>query len=169
MRARAGFSSAQRKNPGVPGFQGVRKKHPRGNLRQPHDSHPRESRNQKTVETHSYSLQLTPLAIECAQPAVQQQQQVQPKQVSVARQGWPKTDPAMPSHKFHVGETVTLIPSISRTMAGGIYQVIGNSPTMGLPGCRALRGVFDGASMGSGPIKVGDDLETIKNLKQQGR
>src|SRR5262245_34418446 len=28
-----------------------------------------------------------------------------------ARQGWPKTDPRMPSHKFHIGETVTLILS----------------------------------------------------------
>jgi hypothetical protein len=30
----------------------------------------------------------------------------------------------MPSHKFLVGETVTLMPSISRYVAGGIYQVI---------------------------------------------
>jgi hypothetical protein len=66
-----------------------------------------------------------------SQLAFQQQQQVQPKQVSVARQGWPKTDPAMPSHKFHVGETVTLIPSISRNVAGGIYQVIRQLPHNG--------------------------------------
>jgi hypothetical protein len=66
-----------------------------------------------------------------SQPAFQQQQQVQPKQVTVARQGWPKTDPPMPSHKFHVGETVTLIPSISRNVAGGIYQVIRQLPHNG--------------------------------------
>ena len=35
-----------------------------------------------------------------SQPTFQQQQQIQPKQVTLARQGWPRTDPAMPSHKF---------------------------------------------------------------------
>jgi hypothetical protein len=61
------------------------------------------------------------------QPVFQQQQQVQPE-VSVARQGWPNTDPAMPSHKFHVGESVILIPSISRNVSGGIYQVTKQLP-----------------------------------------
>jgi hypothetical protein len=50
----------------------------------------------------------------------------------MARQGWPKTDPRMPSHKFHIGETVTLIPSISRNVAGGIYQVVTQLPHNGL-------------------------------------
>jgi len=34
----------------------------------------------------------------------------------------------MPSHKFQVGESVTLIPSISRNVAGGIYQVVRQLP-----------------------------------------
>ena len=38
----------------------------------------------------------------------------------------------MPSHKFHIGETVTLIPSISRNVAGGIYQVTKQLPHNGL-------------------------------------
>ena len=38
----------------------------------------------------------------------------------------------MPSHKFHIGETVTLIPSISRNVAGGIYQVVRQLPHNGL-------------------------------------
>jgi hypothetical protein len=38
----------------------------------------------------------------------------------------------MPSHKFQVGETVTLIPSISRNVAGGIYQVIRQLPHNGV-------------------------------------
>jgi hypothetical protein len=33
------------------------------------------------------------------------------------------TGSAMLSHKFHVGESVSLIPSISRNVSGGIYQV----------------------------------------------
>jgi hypothetical protein len=66
------------------------------------------------------------------QPVFQQQQQVQPKEVSVARQGWPNTDPAMPSHKFHLGESVTLIASISRNVSGGIYQVTKQLPHNGL-------------------------------------
>jgi hypothetical protein len=37
----------------------------------------------------------------------------------------------MPSHKFHVGESVTLIPSISRNV-GGIYQVTKQLPHNGL-------------------------------------
>jgi len=60
--------------------------------------------------------------VEKSQPAFQQQQQIQPKQVTVARQGRPKANAAMPSPKFHVGESVTLIPSISRNVAGGIYK-----------------------------------------------
>ena len=38
----------------------------------------------------------------------------------------------MPSHKFRVGETVTLIRSISRNVAGGIYQVTKQLPHNGL-------------------------------------
>ena len=34
----------------------------------------------------------------------------------------------MPSHKFQVGESVTLIPSISRNVVGGIYQVVRQLP-----------------------------------------
>jgi hypothetical protein len=64
-------------------------------------------------------------------PAFQQQQQIQPKQVTVARQGRPKANAAMPSPKFHVGESVTLIPSINRNVAGGIYQVIRQLPHNG--------------------------------------
>jgi hypothetical protein len=30
----------------------------------------------------------------------------------------------MPSHKFHVGDTVMLKPSISRNVPGGVYEVI---------------------------------------------
>ena len=37
----------------------------------------------------------------------------------------------MPSHKFHVGESVTLIPSISRNVSGGIYQVTKQLPHNG--------------------------------------
>jgi hypothetical protein len=37
----------------------------------------------------------------------------------------------MPSHKFQVGETVTLIPSISRNVPGGVYQVIRQLPHNG--------------------------------------
>jgi hypothetical protein len=59
-----------------------------------------------------------------SQPVFQQQQQIQKRR--------PTTDPAMPSHKFQVGETVTLIPSISRNVAGGIYQVIRQLPHNGL-------------------------------------
>ena len=70
-------------------------------------------------------------AVEKNQPAFQQQQQIQ-KRATVARQDRPKTDPVMPSHKFHVGETVTLIRSINRNVAGGIYQVIRQLPHMGL-------------------------------------
>ena len=29
----------------------------------------------------------------------------------------------MPSHKFHVGESVILRPAISRNVPGGVYQV----------------------------------------------
>jgi hypothetical protein len=73
-----------------------------------------------------------PVMPECRQRIVQQQQQVQPKQVSMARQGWPKTDARMRSHhKFQVRETVTLIRSISRNVAGGIYQVVRQPPKMG--------------------------------------
>ena len=34
----------------------------------------------------------------------------------------------MPSHKFHVGESVTLMPAISRNVPGGVYQVTKQLP-----------------------------------------
>jgi len=37
----------------------------------------------------------------------------------------------MPSHKFHVGESVTLTRSISRNVPGGIYQVTKQLPHNG--------------------------------------
>jgi hypothetical protein len=37
----------------------------------------------------------------------------------------------MPSHKFHVGDTVMLKPSISRNVAGGVYEVIKQLPHNG--------------------------------------
>jgi hypothetical protein len=38
----------------------------------------------------------------------------------------------MPSHKFHVGETVTFIPSIrSKNVSGGIYEVVKELPHNG--------------------------------------
>jgi hypothetical protein len=30
----------------------------------------------------------------------------------------------MPSHKFHIGESVMLKPAISRNVPGGVYEVI---------------------------------------------
>jgi hypothetical protein len=65
---------------------------------------------------------------ERAQPVVQQQQQIQPKQGQRGSAGLAKHGSAMPPHKFQVGETGTLIPSISRNVAGGIYQVIKHPP-----------------------------------------
>ena len=44
---------------------------------------------------------------------------------------WANTGSAMPSHKFHVGESVTLIPSIRRSVSGGIYQVTKQLPHNG--------------------------------------
>jgi hypothetical protein len=38
---------------------------------------------------------------------------------------------AMPSHKFHVDESVTLVPAISRNVPGGVYQVIKQLPHNG--------------------------------------
>jgi hypothetical protein len=37
----------------------------------------------------------------------------------------------MPSHKFHVGESVTLRPAISRNVPGGVYEVIKQLPHNG--------------------------------------
>jgi hypothetical protein len=37
----------------------------------------------------------------------------------------------MPSHKFHVGESVTLAPSISRNVPGGVYEVTKQLPYNG--------------------------------------
>jgi hypothetical protein len=37
----------------------------------------------------------------------------------------------MPSHKFHVGETVTLRPAISRNVPGGTYEVTKQLPHNG--------------------------------------
>ena len=34
----------------------------------------------------------------------------------------------MPSHKFHVGESVTLMPAISRNVPGGVYEVTKQLP-----------------------------------------
>jgi hypothetical protein len=34
----------------------------------------------------------------------------------------------MASYKFHIGETVTLIPALSRNVPGGIYQVTKKLP-----------------------------------------
>jgi hypothetical protein len=73
---------------------------------------------------------IAPVPTECRQPVVQQQQQVQQGQGGAA--GWAKHEFPMPSHKFHIGETVTLIPSISRNVAGGIYQVVRQLPHNGL-------------------------------------
>jgi hypothetical protein len=37
----------------------------------------------------------------------------------------------MPSHKFHVGESVTLMSSISRNAPGGVYQITKQLPHNG--------------------------------------
>jgi hypothetical protein len=37
----------------------------------------------------------------------------------------------MPSHKFHVGDSVMLKPSISRNVPGGVYEVIKQLPHNG--------------------------------------
>ena len=37
----------------------------------------------------------------------------------------------MPSHKFHVGESVTVMPVLSRNMPGGVYQVTKQLPHNG--------------------------------------
>ena len=37
----------------------------------------------------------------------------------------------MPSHKFHVGESVTLRPAISRNVPGGVYEVTKQLPHNG--------------------------------------
>ncbi len=37
----------------------------------------------------------------------------------------------MPSHKFHVGESVTLRPAISRNVPGGVYEVTKQLPYNG--------------------------------------
>ena len=73
------------------------------------------------------------VAPECAQSVVQQQQQVQPGSPPArSAWGWQTTGSAMPSHKFHIGESVTLIPSIRRNVSGGIYQVTKQLPHNGL-------------------------------------
>jgi hypothetical protein len=60
---------------------------------------------------------IAPVATECAQP-VGSNSRFSPSKVSVARRGWPNTNPQCPSHKFQVGESVSLIPSISRNVSG---------------------------------------------------
>ena len=35
----------------------------------------------------------------------------------------------MPSHKFHIGDSVMLKPAISRNVPGGVYEVIKQLPT----------------------------------------
>jgi len=57
---------------------------------------------------------------------------MQPKHGQGGPAGLAKHEFPMPSHKFHIGETVTLIPSISRNVAGGIYQVTKQLPHNGL-------------------------------------
>jgi hypothetical protein len=37
----------------------------------------------------------------------------------------------MQSHKFHVGESVTLRPAISRNVSGGVYEVTKQLPHSG--------------------------------------
>jgi hypothetical protein len=37
----------------------------------------------------------------------------------------------MPSHKFHVGESVTVLPAISRDVPGGVYEVTKQLPHNG--------------------------------------
>ncbi len=37
----------------------------------------------------------------------------------------------MPSHKFHVGEIVSLKPAVSRNVPGGVYEVIKQLPGTG--------------------------------------
>jgi hypothetical protein len=37
----------------------------------------------------------------------------------------------MPSHKFHVGESVTVMPAISRNVSGGVYEVTKQLPHNG--------------------------------------
>jgi hypothetical protein len=37
----------------------------------------------------------------------------------------------MPSHKFHVGESVTVLPTISRNVPGGVYEVTKQLPHNG--------------------------------------
>ena len=37
----------------------------------------------------------------------------------------------MPSHKFHIGESVKLRPAISRNVPGGFYEVIKQLPHNG--------------------------------------
>jgi hypothetical protein len=37
----------------------------------------------------------------------------------------------MPSHKFHIGESVMLKPAISRNVPGGVYEVIKQLPHNG--------------------------------------
>jgi hypothetical protein len=44
---------------------------------------------------------------------------------------WANMGSAMPSHKFHVGESVTLMRAISRYVPGGIYQVTKQLPHNG--------------------------------------
>jgi len=62
---------------------------------------------------------------------VQQQQHVQSKQGQRGPAGLAKHESPMPSHKFQVGESVILIPSISRNVSGGIYQVTKQLPHNG--------------------------------------
>ena len=37
----------------------------------------------------------------------------------------------MPSHKFHIGDSVMLKPAISRNVPGGVYEVIKQLPHNG--------------------------------------
>jgi hypothetical protein len=39
-----------------------------------------------------------------------------------------RLDPAMPTHKFHVGQLVQLIPAISRNVPGGSFEITKKLP-----------------------------------------
>jgi hypothetical protein len=43
------------------------------------------------------------------------------------------------THKFKVGQTVDLIPSISRSAAGGSYQIVRLRPTEGLSAAYCIK------------------------------
>jgi hypothetical protein len=55
-----------------------------------------------------------------------------PTKTALGVRGWVvKPWIPMPSHKFHVGESVTLVRSISRNVPGGVYEVTKQLPHNG--------------------------------------